>query len=220
MIVREPSNLRSMEKYRAKAPVYDARSQRTWGLRRRTIALLQLRTGDVVVDTGCGTGLSFEMLVSGVGPPGRVIGIEQSPEMFALACQRVERSGWKNVEVINASCESVELPARFDAILFNYTHDISRTRAAIDRLFGYAKPGARVAMAGMKYFPWWTGPLNVYAFFKNWAYNGIGGELWTPWDIVGRHVPDLAVTSTQFGMGYIAHGHAPGPVTNGPPLSR
>jgi arsenite methyltransferase len=78
-------NRRSIAKYRAKAAVYDARSRRTWPLRERTIALLELRAGDVVVDAGCGTGLSFELLRAAIGPSGRLIGIEQSPEMFARA---------------------------------------------------------------------------------------------------------------------------------------
>ncbi|MFM9887245.1 MAG: class I SAM-dependent methyltransferase [Burkholderiales bacterium] len=205
-------NQESIAKYRTKAPVYDARSHRTWKLRERTIAHLRLRHDDVVVDAGCGTGLSFELLLASVGPSGRVIGIEQSPEMFALARERVARAGWANVEVMNAYCETVELPARFDAILFNYTHDILRTNAAVARLFRFAKPDARVAIAGMKYFPWWTGPLNIYAFFKNRAYNGVAGDLWAPWDIVAQHIADLRISSTQFGMGYIAHGIARSPV--------
>lgn len=203
----QASNQASIEKYRRKAAIYDSTTGRTSPLRLRTIGLLQLQPGDVVLDVGCGTGLSFELLEQAVGPSGEVVGIDQSPEMCAIARKRIQQSGWKNVTLIEGPLETTPLPRRFDALLFNYTHDICRSEAAVANLFAHARPGARVAMAGMKFFPWWTGPLNLYAFFKNYAWNGIPTGMWRPWDIVQRRVPDLHVTPTQFGMGYIARGH-------------
>ena len=200
------SNQRSLAKYRKKARFYDTTTGRTSPLRVRTIDLLQLQPGDIVLDAGCGTGLSFALLLEGVGAGGQVVGIDQSPQMCALARQRVQREGWPNVTVIEGIIETTLLQRQFDALLFNYAHDISRTRAAIKNIFDHAKPGARVAVAGMKFFPWWTGPLNIYAFCKNYAWNGLRGGLWRPWDIIQRYVPDLEVRATQLGMGYVAHG--------------
>jgi len=206
----------SLEKYRRKAARYDATSVRTGLLRVRTVALLELASGDVVVDAGCGTGLSFPLLVAGVGPTGRVIGVDQSPEMAALARKRVADAGWSNVTVLEGRLEAIELPARFDAILFNYTHDIARSEIAVANLFRHARPGARVAMAGMKFFPWWTGPLNLYAYLKNLAWNGAANGMWRPWDIVERYTAGLHIRSTQFGMGYIGAGrHQGDPTTHG-----
>ena len=37
------------------------------------------------------------------------------------------------------------------------------------------RPGARIAIAGIKYFPWWTGPLNLLAWLKNRPYNAKAG---------------------------------------------
>jgi demethylmenaquinone methyltransferase/2-methoxy-6-polyprenyl-1,4-benzoquinol methylase len=69
------------------------------------------------------------------------------------------------------------------------------------------RPGARVAMAGMKFFPWWTGPLNLLAWLKNRPYNARAAELWQPWSLVQAHCDDtFEWTGTQWGMGYIAHG--------------
>jgi arsenite methyltransferase len=206
-VVRSPNQL-SIERYRRKAAHYDESAQRTMPLRLRTIALLQLKPGDVVLDVGAGTGLSYEPLLAAVGPGGRVLAFEQSPEMFAQAVQRVSRHGWGNLWHVNTSAEAVRLPQAPDAVLFNYVHDISRTPAAVDNIFRQLKPGAHVAMAGMKFFPWWTGPLNLIAWLKNRPYNALAAELWTPWDRVAARCSHFQRQSTQAGMGYIAWGIA------------
>ncbi len=196
----------SIELYRSHAASYDDSARFTMPLRRRTIALLKLRPGDVVLDVGAGTGLSYSLLRDGVGKTGRVLAFEQSPDMFELALERVSQHRWKNVWQINASAAEVELPELADAVLFNYVHDISRNPQAVDNILRQAKPGARIAMAGMKFFPWWTGPLNLLAWYKNRPYNAHPGDLWQPWDIVASHCDPFEWHSTQWGMGYIASG--------------
>jgi arsenite methyltransferase len=196
----------SIARYRLKAAGYDASAQRTMPIRMATIALLRLAPGDVVLDVGAGTGLSFEPLLAAVGPTGRVLAFEQSPQMFAQARDRVARRGWTNVWLQQAPAETVILPQAPDALLFNYVHDITRTPAAVGNLLRQARPGARVAMAGMKYFGWWAGPLNLLAWLKNRPYNAKAADLWAPWDLVAPHCAGFQRRSTQAGMGYIASG--------------
>mgnify|MGYP002623746675 FL=1 len=135
-----------------------------------------------------------------------MLAFEQSPEMFAQAEARVARAGWTNVWQVLASAENVTLPEPADAVLFNYVHDITRSPAAVDRILRQARPGARIAMAGMKYFPWWTGPLNLLPWLKNRPYNARPADLWCPWDLVEARCAAFTRESTQWGMGYIAHG--------------
>jgi SAM-dependent methyltransferase len=196
----------SIERYRRRAADYDTRCDRTWPLRIRAVAALALEPGQVVLDVGCGTGLSFEMLRAGVGETGTVIGLEQSPDMAQRALARVRAAGWPNVDVIVASAQSALLPRPVDALLFNYTHDICRSPAAVRNLLGQARPGARVSLAGIKAFPSWLAPLNLYVYLKNRAYNGNPGELRAPWDLVAAHLVDWRFEPTQFGMGYLAQG--------------
>jgi arsenite methyltransferase len=196
----------SLRRYRVKAAGYDASAQHTMPLRRRAVALLRLEPGQVVLDVGAGTGLSYALLVAGVGRQGRVLAFEQSPEMFAQAQARVARHGWRNVWHTQASAERVVLPEQADAVLFNYVHDISRTPEAVANIMRGAKPGARIVMAGMKFFPWWAGPLNLLAWLKNRPYNAKAADLRAPWNIVQTFCADFDHSSTQFGMGYLAHG--------------
>jgi len=196
----------SIERYRRKAAGYDASAQRTMPLRRRTIALLHLQAGQTVLDVGAGTGLSYALLREGVGATGRVLAFEQSPDMFALAQARVQREGWRNVWHVNQSAETVQLPALADAVLFNYTHDICRSPEAVSNILRQLRPGARVAMAGIKAFAWWTGPLVLLPWLKNRPYNAHPGGLRTPWSCVARHCTDFRWHSTQWGMGYVASG--------------
>ena len=199
-------NQLSIERYRSKAAGYDASAEFTMPLRRRTIALLQLQPGQTVLDVGAGTGLSYALLRDGVGETGRVLAFEQSPDMFGFAEQRVQQAGWHNVWHANAPAETVQLPAQADAVLFNYTHDICRTPEAVANILRQVRPGARVAMAGIKFFPWWTGPLNLVAWLKNRPYNARPGDLWSPWSHVAERCDPFQWSNTQWGMGYIASG--------------
>lgn len=206
MSTPQSANELSMRRYRRHAGGYDASARRTMPLRLRAIALLQLQPGQVVLDVGAGTGLSFAPLLQAVGPAGRVLAFEQSPEMFAVAQHRVAQAGWPNVWQRCAPAETVALPEWADAALLNYVHDITRTPQAVHNVLRQLRPGAHVALAGMKFFPWWTGPLNLLAWLKNRPYNARAADMWRPWDLIAPHLHGFEWWPTQAGMGYIASG--------------
>lgn len=206
-----PNSVAAARKYRALAPGYDVSARFTADLRARTIALLDLRAGDTVLDVGCGTGLSFPLVEAVIGASGTLIGVDVSPDMLALAHSRVAGAGWRNVTLIEAPLEAALMPAPLDAVLFNYTHDVLRSPAALENIFRQARGGARVACAGVKHPPHWLWPFRLYRLLKARPYVTTFEGLDTPWDALVRYVPDLRIVPTLLGTGYIGHGHYAGP---------
>jgi demethylmenaquinone methyltransferase/2-methoxy-6-polyprenyl-1,4-benzoquinol methylase len=195
-----------MAKYRRHAPGYDASARRTMPLRRRAVGMLALAHGETVLDVACGTGLSLPLLREAVGPDGQVVGVEMSPDMMRRARDRVARAGWNNVTLLEASMEEAGLTAKFDAVLFNYTHDVLQSPRALERIFSSARPGARVAIAGVKHPSRWLFPLRLYRLIKARPYVTTLRGLDRPWHLVESYVTDLHVIPVLLGTNYLAGG--------------
>lgn len=99
--------------------------------------------------------------------PYRSRAVEQCRDLPARALERVAREGWRNIWQAHAGAESVRLPRPADAALFNRVHDLCRTPQAVANVMCRLEPGARIAIAGMKSFPWWAGPPNLLPWLKN-----------------------------------------------------
>ena len=175
-------------------------------LRRRVVGMLGLTPGETVLDVACGTGLSLPLLREGVGPSGRVVGVEVSPEMIGKARERVADAGWRNVTLIEAAMEEADPQARFDAALFNYTHDVLQSPRALERIFSFARPGARIAIAGIKHPPNWLFPLRLYRLLKARPYVTTFSGLERPWRLVEARLANLRVISVLLGTTYLAYG--------------
>lgn len=183
-------------------------------VRRRAIAALALQPGDTVLDVGCGTGLSFGLLHQAVGGQGRIVGIEQSPEMLAGARARISRHGWTNVVLEGVPTEEAEAAGPLaDAALFHFTHDILRRPEAIDRMLARLRPGATVVAAGLKWVdPWtpWAWPANLFVWSAAlYSVTSLDG-LEAPWNLLASRVPGLRVEPALCGAAYVAQGRVPG----------
>ncbi len=209
---------RALAAYKSMTATYDSDAERAEALlgrlglkplRNRLIAQLHLQPGDVVVDVGCGTGLSFPLLEKGIGPGGRLLGVELSPDMLAKARERVAANGWENVTLIEAPAEEARLPVEADAVLFCLGHDIIRSPKAIANLLGQLKEGGRVVAGGTKWAPWWAVPVNLFVW--SIAHEGVttfeGFD--RPWRYLKSYVPELEVKSLAGGGSYMAWGTVP-----------
>ena len=175
-------------------------------LRRKLIDSLALRPGETVLDVGCGTGLSFPLIQHLIGPQGRLIGIEPSPEMLACARDRVANHRWENVTLIEAPAEEAIIPEDFDAVLFFFTHDVVRSRDALNNVFSRARPGARVGSAGGKWAARWVLPVNAVVRRQARDYVTTFEGFEQPWSNIALFAPDLEVQPAMLGGAYTAHG--------------
>jgi acyl dehydratase/ubiquinone/menaquinone biosynthesis C-methylase UbiE len=195
--------------YRRLAGSYDLTTAWLEPYRHRAISYLRLQPGDVVLDVGCGTGMSFEPIQAAIGPSGRLVGIEPCPEMLAGARARVEAAGWDNVTLLEASAEEATVPGPVDAVLFAFTHDVMRSPKALANMLGQVRLGGRLAAAGPKWtaFAPQLNPL-VWQVARQYVTSFEGFR--RPWAELERVVPDLWVEEAYFGCVYLAWGGLPG----------
>src|SRR4051812_29409065 len=72
-------------------------------------AFASLREGETVVDLGSGGGLDVFLAAGKVGPTGKAIGIDMTPEMLALARTNAANAGLTNVEFYEAKIDHLPL---------------------------------------------------------------------------------------------------------------
>jgi SAM-dependent methyltransferase len=116
---------------------------------RRLVELAEIKPGDQVLDVAAGTGEPSLTAAQAVGPEGRVVGTDISPEMLGYARERAQAAGLENVEYVEAAASSLDFPAEsFDAALSRWGIIFEpEAEAAAARIRGFLKPGSRMAIA-------------------------------------------------------------------------
>jgi arsenite methyltransferase len=112
-------------------------------------AIAELKPGEVVLDLGSGGGIDCFLAARQVGPQGRVIGLDMTPEMIHLARQNAKKVGATNVEFRYGEMEDLPLPDEsVDVIISNCVINLSPDK---DKVFSEAyrvlRLGGRLAVS-------------------------------------------------------------------------
>lgn len=112
-------------------------------------AIASIKPGEVIVDLGSGGGLDVFLASKLVGPQGKAIGIDMTPEMIERARTNAHNGGYDNVEFYLATIDQLPLPdASVDCVISNCVINLAPDKSAVFLEIGRVlKPGGRLAVS-------------------------------------------------------------------------
>ncbi len=108
-----------------------------------------LKPGEVVLDIGCGAGIDTFIAARKVGPTGRAIGLDMTPEMLSRARANLAALGLTNVEFREGRMEEIPLgDAAVDVAISNGVINLSTEKGQTFReIYRVLRPGGRLVFA-------------------------------------------------------------------------
>ena len=112
-------------------------------------AIAELQPGAVVLDLGSGGGIDCFLAAKKVGPEGKVIGLDMTPDMIKLARRNARKVGATNVEFRYGEMEDIPLPDEsVDVIISNCVINLSPDKDAVfGEAFRVLRPGGQITVS-------------------------------------------------------------------------
>lgn len=113
------------------------------------LALTEIKAGMTVLDLGAGAGFDAFLAWNRVGPTGRVIGVDMTDDMLALARQNAEKRGADNVEFRKGHIENLPVETgTVDYVISNCVINLSPDKPAVfGEIARVLKPGGHFAVS-------------------------------------------------------------------------
>ena len=112
-------------------------------------AIAELQPGETVLDLGSGGGIDCFLAAKKVGPEGRVIGLDMTPDMIKLARRNAKKVGATNVDFRYGEMEDIPLPDEsVDAVISNCVVNLSPDKDAVfGEVHRVLRPGGRISIS-------------------------------------------------------------------------
>ena len=155
------------------------------------VALADIGPGETVLDLGSGGGIDCFLAAKSVGPSGRVIGVDMTPAMVALARKNAAALDAQNVVFKLARIEAIPEPdATVDMVMSNCVIALAPDKDLVfNEIYRVLRPGGRLVISDMVVERDLPGPVRASA--AEWV-SCVGGA-----DVKSRYLARIAAAGFQ-----------------------